>query len=164
LRAVAGFTALEEKTSLSAMRRRICLILLMLTALAQAAETSPLTIDTTHGPRRFIVELAMTPEQMALGLMFRRSLSPNSGMLFVYPSERPVAFWMKNTFIPLDMIFIGTDGHIRRIVARTVPLSTIPISSIDAVRAVLEINSGTAERLGIKPGDVVHHISLGTAG
>jgi uncharacterized protein len=151
-------------TTLAAMRRWFCLIFLALTTLAQAAETSPLTIDTTHGPQRFSVELALTPEQMALGLMYRRSLAPYSGMLFVYPSERPVAFWMKNTFIPLDMLFIGADGHIRRIVMRTVPLSTIPISSVDAVRAVLEVNSGTADRLGIKPGDVVHHLALGNGG
>src|SRR5690349_18147751 len=130
------------------MRRWFCLILLALATLAQAAETSPLTIDTAHGPRQFTVEIATTPEQMALGLMYRQSLAPNSGMLFVYPSERPVAFWMKNTFIPLDMLFIAADGRIRRIVERTVPLSTIPVSSVDSVRAVLEVNSGTAERLG----------------
>jgi uncharacterized protein len=161
---VAGFTAAEEKTSLRAMPRWIWLIFLTLTTAAQAAGPSSLTIDTANGPRQFSVELAMTPEQMEIGLMFRRSLAPDSGMLFVYPSDRPVAFWMKNTFIPLDMIFIGGDGHIRRIVARTVPLSTIPISSVDAVRAVLEINSGTADRLGIKPGDIVHHDSLGNGG
>ena len=146
------------------MRRWFCLILLALTTLAQAAETSPLTIDTAHGPRQFTVEIATTPKQMALGLMYRQSLAPNAGMLFVYPSERPVAFWMKNTFIPLDMLFIAADGRIRRIVERTVPLSTIPVSSVDSVRAVLEVNSGTAERLGIKPGDVVHHTALGNGG
>jgi uncharacterized protein len=146
------------------MRCWFCLILLALATLAQAAETSPLTIDTAHGPRQFSVEIATTPEQMALGLMYRQSLAPNSGMLFVYPSERPVAFWMKNTFIPLDMLFIAADGRIRRIVERTVPLSTIPVSSVDSVRAVLEVNSGTAERLGIKPGDIVHHTTLGNGG
>jgi len=146
------------------MRRWFCLILLALATLAQAAETSPLTIDTAHGPRQFNVEIATTPEQMALGLMYRQSLAPNSGMLFVYPSERQVAFWMKNTFIPLDMLFIAADGRIRRIVERTVPLSTIPVSSVDSVRAVLEVNSGTAERLGIKPGDIVHHTTLGNGG
>jgi len=82
-------------------------------------------------------------------------------MLFLYPGEETVAFWMKNTLIPLDMLFIGADGHIRRIAERTVPLSTAPISSVDPIRAVLEINGGTSERLGIKPGDMVHSVQLG---
>jgi uncharacterized membrane protein (UPF0127 family) len=143
------------------MLRRILLCFLALVGLAQAAETTPLTIDTAGGARRFTVELATTPAQMELGLMYRQSLPADAGMLFVYPSEQTVAFWMKNTLIPLDMLFIGADGHIRRIAARTIPLSTTPISSVDPVRAVLEINGGTAERLGIKPGDVVHHAMLG---
>jgi len=146
------------------MLRWILLAFLGLFGMAEAAEVSPLTIDTARGPRHFSVELARTPAQMALGLMFRQSLASDSGMLFVYGSEQPVAFWMKNTVIPLDMLFIGADGHIRRIVERTVPMSTTPISSVDPVRAVLEVNGGTAERLGIRPGDVVRHSSLGNGG
>jgi uncharacterized membrane protein (UPF0127 family) len=96
--------------------------------------------------------------------MYRRSLAPDAGMLFVYPSARQVAFWMKNTLIPLDMLFIGDDGRIRRIVERTVPLSETPIASLDEVRAVLELNGGTAERLGIKAGNKVHDPALGTGG
>jgi len=146
------------------MLRWVLFILVAFVGLAEAAEFSPLTIDTAAGPQRFSVEVASTPDQMALGLMFRRSLAPDAGMLFVYGSERPVAFWMKNTVIPLDMLFIGADGHIRRIAERTVPLSETPISSVDPVSAVLELNGGTAERLGIKPGDVVHHAALGNGG
>jgi uncharacterized membrane protein (UPF0127 family) len=128
---------------------------------AGAAELSRLTIDCGQGAQTFNVELATTPDQMEVGLMFRQNLAPDAGMLFVYPSEQQVAFWMKNTVIPLDMLFIAGDGKIRRIVERTIPLSTAVIPSVDEVRAVLEVNGGTAARLGIKPGDVVHAAALG---
>jgi uncharacterized membrane protein (UPF0127 family) len=128
---------------------------------AGAAELSRLTIDSGRGAQTFNVELATTPDQMQVGLMFRQNLAPDAGMLFVYPSEQQVAFWMKNTVIPLDMLFIAGDGKIRRIVERTIPLSTAVIPSVDEVRAVLEVNGGTAARLGIKPGDVVHAAALG---
>ena len=146
------------------MLRWILLSLFALVGLAQAAETSTLTIDSSQGLHSFKVELATTPAQMELGLMYRQNLPADAGMLFVYPSEQSVAFWMKNTLIPLDMLFIGADGHIRRIVERTIPLSTNPIPSGDPVRAVLEINGGAAERLGIHAGDMVHSPSLGTGG
>ena len=144
------------------MLRWILLSLFALVGLAQAAETSSLSIDSSKGPQSFNVELATTPSQMELGLMYRQSLPADAGMLFVYPAEQSVAFWMKNTLIPLDMLFIGADGHIRRIVERTIPLSTNPIPSGDPVRAVLEINGGAAEKLGIHTGDMVHSPSLGT--
>jgi uncharacterized membrane protein (UPF0127 family) len=130
---------------------------------AGAAEFSSLTIVTGQGAQAFRVELATTPDEMELGLMFRQSLAPDAGMLFVYRSEQQVAFWMKNTVIPLDMLFIAGDGRIRRIVERTIPLSTTPIPSVDEVRAVLELNGGTAARLGIKPGDVVQSPALGNS-
>ena len=128
---------------------------------ANSAELSRLTVDTGQGAQAFNVELAATPDQREIGLMFRQSLAPDAGMLFVYPSEQRVAFWMKNTVIPLDMLFIAGDGRIRRIVERAIPLSTTPIPSVDEVRAVLEVNGGTVARLGIKPGDVVHAAALG---
>jgi uncharacterized membrane protein (UPF0127 family) len=146
------------------MFRGFVLIFFALIGTAWAADASRLTIDTEHGTRAFNVELATTADQMAVGLMYRRGLAPDAGMLFVYPSARQVAFWMKNTLIPLDMLFIGDDGRIRRIVERTVPLSETPIASLDDVRAVLELNGGTAERLGIKPGDKIHDPALGTGG
>ncbi len=132
-------------------------------ATAGADELNRLTIDSGQGAETFNIELATTPDQMELGLMFRQNLAPDAGMLFVYPAEQQVAFWMKNTVIPLDMLFIAGDGKIRRIVERTIPLSTAVIPSVDEVRAVLEVNGGTAARLGIKPGDVVHAAALGNA-
>jgi uncharacterized membrane protein (UPF0127 family) len=144
------------------MLRWILLSLFALVGLAQAAETSTLSIDSSQGLQSFKVELATTPSQMELGLMYRQNLPADAGMLFVYPTEQSVAFWMKNTLIPLDMLFIGADGRIRRIVERTIPLSTNPIPSGDPVRAVLEINGGAAEKLGIHAGDMVHSPSLGT--
>jgi uncharacterized membrane protein (UPF0127 family) len=148
------------------MLRRITLLLAgfvgtALAARALAGDDTRLSIATDHGPQLFTVELATTPDQMERGLMFRRSLAPDAGMLFVYPDARQVEFWMKNTLIPLDMLFIAADGKVSRIAERTVPLSETPISSIEEVRAVLEVNGGTAARLGIKPGDLVHDSALG---
>ena len=127
------------------------------------ADSQALTVETAGGKQPFTVELATTPDQMMIGLMFRQSMPADAGMLFVYPSERQVEFWMKNTYIPLDMLFIGADGHIRHIAERTVPLNETPISSIEEVKAVLEVNGGTVSRLGIKEGDVVRAAALGNA-
>ncbi|MAL62488.1 MAG: hypothetical protein CL563_05765 [Alphaproteobacteria bacterium] len=87
--------------------------------------------------------------------MFRRSMDADKGMLFVYKSETPISMWMKNTFLPLDIFFIDRDGSIIKIVERTVPLSTTNISSGRSVIAALELNAGTASRLGIQVGDKV---------
>jgi uncharacterized protein len=149
------------------MRRALMAIVLMLTSLAAAAlaeiKTSPVVIDTEGGARRFAVELAATPEEQAQGLMFRRALAADAGMLFDLGSTRPATFWMKNTLIPLDMLFIAADGHIADIHERAVPLSEAMIESKVPVRAVLELNGGTAARLGIHEGDVVHHALFGNA-
>ena len=107
--------------------------------------------------RAFDVELAVNPQQQAQGLMYRQSLAADAGMLFIYRPARPVSMWMKNTLIPLDMLFIAEDGEIVKTVERTVPLSLTTISSDDRVRAVLEINGGTINRLGIRPGDRLVH-------
>jgi uncharacterized membrane protein (UPF0127 family) len=123
----------------------------------QTYAKSELTIVSASGKHRFAVEMALTPAQMEQGLMFRRSLPADSGMLFDYGAMQPVAFWMKNTLIPLDMIFIKADGVIAAIHERAVPLSLEPIPSPVPVRAVLEVNGGTAARLGLKPGDRVIH-------
>jgi len=101
------------------------------------------------------VELADTDQQRAYGLMFRKELPEGTGMLFDFKVEQDVGFWMKNTYIPLDMIFIRRDGRILRIAENTEPLSTRAIPSGGPVLAVLEVIGGTASKLGIAPGDVV---------
>ncbi|MCH8038502.1 MAG: DUF192 domain-containing protein [Proteobacteria bacterium] len=122
----------------------------------QTFERDVLAIETADGSRhRFEVELALDGERRAQGLMYRRSLADDAGMLFLYDRERPVAMWMRNTFIPLDMLFIAGDGRIVRIAERTVPQSLETISSGRPVIGVLEVNGGTAARLGIQPGDRV---------
>ena len=117
-----------------------------------------LTLTQADGTEQaFAIELALTPRQQAQGLMYRQSLAPDAGMLFVYRPARVVTMWMKNTVIPLDMLFIAEDGEIVKIVERTVPFSLTNISSDRPVRGVLEINGGMADRLEIRPGDRVVH-------
>lgn len=144
------------------MLRWAALLFIVLIDTAAATGAGDLTIETAKGPQHFSVELATTPAQRALGLMYRQDMAAGAGMLFIYPEEQPVAFWMKNTLIPLDMLFIGADGHIRRIAERTVPLTDTAIPSVYPVKAVLEINGGTVERLGIRPGDVVRNAAFGS--
>lgn len=114
-----------------------------------------LTIRSASGEHRFTVEVAGTLAEQNAGLMYRRSLGPSAGMIFPYSPPQEVAFWMKNTFIPLDMIFIRADGTIARIAANTVPHSLDPVPSGEPVAAVLEIRGGRAAELGIRPGDRV---------
>ena len=123
----------------------------------QQFPTSELTIVSTTGPHRFKVEVAETPEQMTQGLMFRRSLAPDAGMLFDYKEPTAATMWMRNTLIPLDMVFIQSDGRIRRIEQNTKPGSLRPISSNGSVRAVLEMRAGTSKKYGIAPGDRIIH-------
>ena len=113
----------------------------------------PLTIRSGGREHRFTVEVAATLEQQARGMMFRKAIGDNEGMLFPYDGGQEVAFWMKNTLIPLDMIFIRADGTIVRI-ATAQPLDLTPIPSLEPVAAVLEIRGGRAAELGIKEGDI----------
>jgi uncharacterized membrane protein (UPF0127 family) len=115
----------------------------------------PLTVVSSNGEHRFTVEVARTPEEQAQGLMFRNSVPPDRGMIFPYDPPVQVSFWMKNTLVPLDMVFIGPDGKIGRIAANTTPMSLDPVASIDVAAAVLEIAGGRAAELGIKEGDKV---------
>jgi len=124
---------------------------------------STLVIDTDKGSQRFSVEVATTQQQQEQGLMFRQSLPADAGMLFDFGTTQPAAFWMKNTLIPLDMLFIAADGHIADIHERAVPLSEATIYSKVPVRAVLGLNGGTVSRLGIHLGDVVHSAIFGNA-
>lgn len=123
---------------------------------APQLETAPLTIETAAGNLyRFTVELALTPEQQGRGLMFRESLPPNGGMLFVLPRERPASFWMKNTPLSLDIIFIRADGTIANIHRATTPFSEESLPSQGPIKSVLEVRGGTTAQLAIKPGDRV---------
>jgi uncharacterized protein len=109
----------------------------------------------------FRVWLADTPQRQAQGLMFVRSLPDLRGMLFAYQQPRPISMWMKNTYIPLDMVFIDAHGRIQQIVEQTTPHSLDLIRSKDPAFAVLEIAGGEAQRLGIRPGQLVSHPALG---
>ena len=122
-----------------------------------AAELQTLTIAGRSGVHDFTVELAVTPKDTARGLMFRRELPEGHGMLFDFRREQETAFWMKNTYISLDMIFIRGDGRILRIAENTQPLSERLVPSGGRVRAVLEVIAGTAKKLGLAPGDRVAH-------
>jgi uncharacterized protein len=126
-----------------------------------AVDLQPLEIVSKTGVHTFAVEMALTPEEQAKGLMFRRELPEGQGMLFDFQHEQPATFWMKNTYVPLDMIFIRADGTILRIAENTVPLSEALVPSGGPVRAVLEVVAGTARRLGIAPGDRVAHPIFG---
>jgi uncharacterized membrane protein (UPF0127 family) len=122
-----------------------------------AAAAEPLVIHSGGSAYKFEVEVVTTPETRAQGLMFRSAMAPNAGMLFLYPGEQPVSFWMKNTLIPLDMLFLKADGSIARIAHNAAPHDETPIESGAAVKAVLEVNGGTARALGIKEGDRVEY-------
>ena len=149
------------------MRRRLEFMLSILAVVAWAmvvalesslgVELQPLEIVSKTGVHTFAVEMAVTPEEQARGLMFRRELPEGQGMLFDFQREQPATFWMKNTYVSLDMIFIRADGRILRIAQNTVPLSEALVPSGGPVRAVLEVVAGTARKLGIAPGDRVAH-------
>jgi len=151
-------------------RRRFLLLPLLLAvyagpSLGQLARfpTAPLTILTAGGPHEFTVEVATTPAQMEQGLMFRQSLAPAAGMLFDYMTPSMAMMWMKNTLIPLDMLFVDARGHVVNIHERAVPGSLETIAAAAPVRAVIELNGGTASRLGVRPGDQVVFPIFGNA-
>jgi len=123
----------------------------------QAFEEAPLAIESTSGTLTFQVELATTPDQRQQGLMFRESLDSDRGMLFDFGRTSPVTMWMRNTYIPLDMLFIDADGRIHRIASDVQPLSDAVIGSGGPVRAVLELPAGTSAERGIAVGDLVIH-------
>ncbi len=118
-------------------------------------EVVPLRIRSGQQVHNFTVEVARTTEEQASGLMFRESLAPDAGMIFPFPEPRPASFWMKNTLIPLDMIFIREDGSIARIAVNTVPHSLEPVGVEEPVAAVLEIAGGRSTELGVNEGDQV---------
>lgn len=115
----------------------------------------PLTVRSLNGEHAFRVEVAETPAEQARGLMFRTELAPDEGMIFPYDPPRQASFWMKNTPLPLDILYIGTDRRISNIAAMTTPYSLEPMPSVGAASLVLEIPGGRAGELGIAPGDKV---------
>ena len=130
-------------------------------AMRLPVDPAPLVAETAAGDRSFTIEIADDQSERSAGLMFRESLAPEAGMLFVYPGEQEIRMWMKNTLIPLDMLFVASDGRIVSIAENTVPLSEEVISSGAAVQGVIELAAGTAQRLGIEPGDRVRHPVFG---
>ena len=132
----------------------------LLASAARAETLEALTIETAGGPRAFQVEVMRTDEQRARGLMFRRHMPEDRGMLFDFKTEQPVSMWMKNTYLPLDMLFIAKDGQVKSIAENAEPMSERIIPG-GTVLGVLEINAGVAAKLGIKAGDRVRHPMFG---
>jgi len=134
----------------------ILIVVFMSGAIADVLfKRSSLKIETKSGPVKLDVEIADTDPKRAQGLMFRRRLQDGQGMIFLFEHEEEITMWMKNTYIPLDMVFIGTDWRVTRVAAQAEPLSTDIISSGPPAARVLEIGAGQAEKLGVKPGDLV---------
>lgn len=131
------------------------LCLVMLAPVAALAEDEHLAVHTAVGDFGFTVEVADDDASRAKGLMFREQLAPDDGMLFDFGSEQPVAFWMRNTLIPLDMIFIAADGTVRNVHVNAVPHDETPIPSDGKVRFVLEVAGGRALEMGVQPGDTI---------
>jgi uncharacterized protein len=168
-------TAMQAQTNPDFLRR---LILVLAAAMALAivtpvpAQMGPLEdlaafprakLEISEGKKvkhTFEVWLADNPSRKAQGLMFVRALPELKGMLFVYPNPMPIGMWMKNTYIPLDMVFIDERGRIQQIIEQTTPHSLDTISSKDPALAVLEIAGGEAKRLGLHPGQHVRHPAL----
>jgi uncharacterized membrane protein (UPF0127 family) len=121
----------------------------------QSLRTEPMSIITRHGAARLTVEIADNAQAREIGLMCRTHLAPNRGMLFDFKEPQEVAFWMKNTLIPLDMVFIGADGRVVSIARDAKPEDETPIPSAGAILGVLEIAGGRAAALDIEPGDRV---------
>jgi uncharacterized membrane protein (UPF0127 family) len=140
-------------------------VLAVVVALFGCAATPPpaplpvtsITIDTAHGPVKIRVEVAADDVSREYGLMNRKHMAPNDGMLFDFISPQQVNFWMKDTILPLDMLFVREDGTIANIKANATPFSLMPIPAAEPVRVVIEINGGRAKALGIEPGQTVHN-------
>jgi uncharacterized protein len=150
MKSLRSFTLLALSLGLSA-----CQPTAVNGATASQAAIVPVEVRTAAATITLKVEVARTPEEQARGLMFRTSLPDDGGMMFPMVPPREASFWMKNTVIPLDMIFIRSDGTIARIAAETTPYDLTPVSSGEPVAAVLELAGGRAAALGIKEDDRV---------
>ena len=147
-----------------AARLRACLLFVLVlatSAAAFAAKLEKLTFETSTGAHVFQVEEALSSEQRRVGLMYRRSLAEDQGMLFDFGRAEEISMWMQNTYVSLDMVFVGSDGLVTRIAENAEPLSTRIISSAGPARYVVEIAGGVAKKIGLKPGDRVVHPRVG---
>ena len=153
--------AFPYRTTIARLALAFAALFFALATVAPAAETfetQPLTITTRDGKAHdFVVELAVTPRQREQGLMNRREMAADRGMLFAFGETRQVFMWMKNTYIPLDMLFIGKDGKVRMIRENAEPHSEAIIDSGGPIDYVLELNSGTVKRLGLRTGNRVQN-------
>ncbi|TPM41725.1 DUF192 domain-containing protein [Mesorhizobium sp. B2-3-4] len=132
-------------------------------AMILPVDPAPLIVATKGGDRSFSIEVADTDAEREAGLMYRQDMASDHGMLFVFPIQQQVGFWMKNTPMPLDMVFIGQDGKIRAI-KHGEPQSEAVVSPGVPVRFVLELKAGTAAANGIEYGNLLHHPAIGTVG
>ncbi|MCX7305372.1 MAG: DUF192 domain-containing protein [Hyphomicrobiales bacterium] len=122
-------------------------------------DPAPLVVETKSGERSFTIEIADDPSERSAGLMFRDAMDDDHGMLFVFPDSKLLGFWMKNTPMPLDLVFIGDDGKVKDILPGE-PFSEALIAPGEPTRFVLELKRGTAEKSGIADGDVLHHPTI----
>jgi len=153
-----GFLGFSQKWTFAKLRFARLLAVFGLVLLVAACANQPgLVLKTAEGDFTFEVELADTQQLRAQGLMFRQELADNKGMLFDFQEEREVAFWMRNTFIPLDMIFIAADGTVMNIHENARPQDETSIPSGFPVRFVLEIPGGRSAQIGLKAGDKMLH-------
>jgi uncharacterized membrane protein (UPF0127 family) len=148
------------KLAVPAIRLLVAALVLLGVAACSSGEDR-LVLHTGKGDFAFTVEIADTNEERAKGLMFRNELAADAGMLFDYGKEQETSFWMQNTLIPLDMIFIGADGVVKNIHVNAKPLDTTPIPSGVPVRFVLEIPGGRSREIGLAVGDRVEHPRVG---
>ncbi|MFT3998356.1 MAG: DUF192 domain-containing protein [Asticcacaulis sp.] len=144
------------------LMRGITLAILSLALFACAPASTPapesVSVTTKQGVHAFQVEIADDDQERETGLMNRDSLAEDRGMLFLFPDVRERAFWMKNTHIPLDIIYLSKSGEVVSIQKNTIPMNETPLQSYGPAAAVLEINAGLSDRLGIVPGDKVSHV------
>jgi len=153
-------TALGHWTNLRLRTRLVGSILalaMISLPLAACSDEGQLTLITDSGSHTFKVQVVDTPETRAKGLMYVTELAENAGMLFDFREERPVSFWMQNTYIPLDMIFVDAAGVVKSVHANAIPHGTTSIPSGFPVQYVLEIPGGVAAKIGLEPGDTMDH-------
>ena len=149
------------------MLRSLVFAALCFTAMSASVLSAPLSptsieIDTSSGPHNFDIEVMRTRAELEKGLMFRRQMAPDAGMLFDFGAPQRVAMWMKNTYLPLDMVFIAKDGRVVSVKQNAEPQSERIIGSGGDITGVLELNAGTAKRIDLKVGDQVHHPMFGS--